>query len=268
MTDSIHWRAAPERAVPVRLVFAVGSEQPGAHALDERLEVAACKALVGQNRAARQREAFEDLCGDLALWGVGRRELKADRHSVGRADQHETKSPEKPGVRAAPAVGRVAGQLGSAGGLARLAAGHRGAVEQPQPVTEGRRFEDHLVEQPDDLRGQRADALVVAGLLGQIGKQMTQPPASEREKPPVAWTVQQHLSDGQADQLSVGDPWRMTPTATRQQDVIGKDVESNEERVEAGGHRASKVDGARTPSAFDTSTSPPRRRPRNPESII
>jgi hypothetical protein len=64
---------------------------------------------------------------------------------------------------------------------------------------------DEQVEQPDDLWRERADALVVARLLGQIGEQVPQPPPRERENTPVAATVQPHLRDVQADHLSVAD---------------------------------------------------------------
>jgi hypothetical protein len=94
------------------------------------------------------------------------------------------------------------------------------------------------------------------------------PPAGERKKPPVTGAVQQHLRDGQADQLSIRDSWWAPRPATRHEEVISKDVESDEERVEAGGHEASKVDDARTPPVFDTSTAPPRPDPANSESII
>jgi hypothetical protein len=50
-----------------RLIFAVRAQQPAAHLLDERFEVAACEALVGEDRATGQREALEDLRGDLAF---------------------------------------------------------------------------------------------------------------------------------------------------------------------------------------------------------
>jgi hypothetical protein len=52
------------------------------------------------------------------------------------------------------------------------------------------------------------------------------------------------------------------------QKVICEDVKSDEERVEAGGHVASKVDDARTPPVFDTSIAAPRRDPINSESTI
>jgi hypothetical protein len=81
---------------------------------------------------------------------------------------------------------------------------------------------------------------------------MAQPVARDRQEPPVAGTIQQHLRNRQADQLGVGDPRRPAATTARQQEVISQDVESDEERVEAGGHGASKVNDARTPPVFDT----------------
>jgi len=97
---------------------------------------------------------------------------------------------------------------------------------------------------------------------------MPQAVAGDRQKPPVPRAVQQHLRDSQTDQLGVGDARRMSWATAGQQKVIGQDVKSDEERVEAGGHWTSKVDGAATPPAFDTSTSLSRTPHRNTESII
>jgi len=97
---------------------------------------------------------------------------------------------------------------------------------------------------------------------------MPQPPAREREEPPITRAIEQHLRDRQTDQFGVCDlAWSARPT-TGQEEVIGQDVKSDEERVEADGHEASKVDDARTPPVFDTSIAPPRRHPINSESII
>src|SRR5918998_2628276 len=263
--DPLADRAEPAEAT--RLVFAIGPQQSAAHLLDHRFEVAAGEPLVSQDRATVDREALEDLRGDLAFADVGASKLKADRHPVGCADEHEPKSPVMAGVRATPTVRGVASQLRPPSGIARLAARDRSAIKQPQPVAVRRRFEDQLVEQPDDLRRQLTDALVVARLLRQIRKQVPQAVARDRQEPAVTGTIQQHLRNGQTDQLGIGNPGRPASATARQQEVIGQHVESDEERVEAGGHWASKVDGARTPSVFDTSTALSRGPARNTESI-
>src|SRR5215211_8516027 len=125
---------AAERPEARLLVLAVGAHRAAAVVGDEPLEVAAREALVGEHHAAVDRDALEDLGRRPALRDVGRRELEADRHPVRGAEQKEPKAPEEARVRAAVAVGGVAGQLGAARGRARLAAGNRGRVEQPEPV--------------------------------------------------------------------------------------------------------------------------------------
>src|SRR5215211_5507158 len=74
-------------------------------------------------------------------------------------------------------------------------------------------LEDQQVQQPGDLRRERTDALVVARLLGQIRKQVSKPPARQGQELPITWAVQQHLRDGQADQLGVSDLARAARTA-------------------------------------------------------
>ena len=83
--------------------------------------------------------AFEQFGGDLALGLVGGGELEGDRHPVRGAEQVEAEAPEEARVGGAVAVGGVAGELGALDGLARLRAGNRRRVEQPQPVAEGGR---------------------------------------------------------------------------------------------------------------------------------
>jgi len=107
-------------------------------------------------------------------------------------------------------------------------------------------LEDQQVQQPGDLRRERTDALVVARLLGQIRKQVSKPPARPGQELPITGAVQQHLRDGQADQLGVSDPARAARTAPVDEELVSQDVESDQERVEAGGHDGHLyvVDGA------------------------
>jgi hypothetical protein len=100
----------------------------------------------------------------------------------------------------------------------------------------------------DDLRDSRADraqALDVGGLLGQIREQMSEPVARDREKPSVVGDAQEHLRDGERDQLAVADLRRTSGAGARRQreeEVIDAHIKSDDEGVEVGVHAASVVD--------------------------
>jgi hypothetical protein len=133
MTDSIHWRTGPRE--PLRgFVAAIGSEEVRAESGHDLLELVAREALVGHDDVALKVDALEHLGGHDALGGVGGGQLKGDRHPVRRAQQIEPEAPEVAAVALAPAVGGMAGQLATPGGLPGLPARHRGAVQQPEVV--------------------------------------------------------------------------------------------------------------------------------------
>src|SRR3954449_8876353 len=148
-----------ERAVAAIFVAAIGAQKAGAEAGNVVLELLAREALVGDHGVALQRDAFEHLRRDLALGRVGRRQLKGDRHAVGRAEQVEPESPKEAAVAAAIAVGGAAGQLRTARSLARLAARHRRGIQQPQAVTEGVRVDRQVRDDLRDPGRQSAQAL-------------------------------------------------------------------------------------------------------------
>jgi hypothetical protein len=101
-----------------------------------------------------------------------------------------------------------------------------------------------------DRRRQRAHALVVARLLGQIRKQVPQAPAREREELAVVRNRQKHLRDGQRDELGVGDlRWMPGPPPGRQE-IVNTHVKCDDEGVEVGVHEASKVDVATSNASF------------------
>ena len=91
-----------------------------------------------------------------------------------------------------------------------------------------------------------AQALVVAGLGGQIGEQVPQPVG--RESQPVAFGAgaQQDLGDRQADQFSVRQLGRSSWPQPWSEQVVDGDVQCDDEVVETGVHEASlEVDVAR-----------------------
>src|SRR3954451_20502782 len=82
MIDSIHWRTAPSSPKRRGSSLRSGRSSRPAHLLDHGLELAAGKALISEDRAPRDGEAFKDFRGDLAFAEVGGGQLKADRHAV------------------------------------------------------------------------------------------------------------------------------------------------------------------------------------------
>lgn len=275
-TDSIHCLAPPSEPKRGASSFRSGAHQPAAVVGHELLELAPGKALVGEHDAAVDRHPLEDLGGRPALGHIGRGELETDRQPVGRAEQEEPKAPEVARVRAAIAVAGVAGQRRAPGGLARLAAGHRGRVEQPQPVTEGGRVEHQRIDDREDLRRQRADALVVARLFDEHWEEMAQAPARERKELAVVGAVEEHLGDGQRDDLGVRELGPAARPRALREEIVHPDVKCGDEGVEVGAHEASLVDvaiatpdfGALDPSPRHAEALPSKREPGNSESTI
>ena len=188
---------------------------------------------------------------DLALGSVGRGELEADRHAVRGADEVEPEAPEAARVGGAVAVGRVARELRALDGLARLGAGDRGRVEQPQPIAAGGREVGEAAAEPDDLGRQRPDALVVAGLLRDVGEEVAEAATGEAQEAPLVGAVEEDLGDGERDQLGVGDPRRAARSAALRQEIVGEHIKCGEKGVEVGEHVASLVDVAVSNAPFD-----------------
>ena len=103
----------------------------------------------------------------------------------------------------------------------------------------------HLVQQPAG----GSQSLVVAGLVGQMREQMPQPAIADPQPAVLVMAAQQHLGDGQADQLGVRQPRlaaRMPTPWVGTQQVVDGDVQCDDEVVETGVHEASlEVDVAR-----------------------
>ncbi len=241
MIDSTHWLHAAELAEPRLLALSVGAEEDRAQLAHERLKVRTGEALVGDHRVALQLDPGKHLGRDLALGGVCWRQLEGNRHPVGRAEQIEPKTPEVATVAGAISVGGVAGELASLHGLPRGADRDRSGVKQSDAVAPRRRGEGDRVQEPDDLRRQCPHPLVVAGLLGQVGEQVREVGVGEAQEAPLGGDVEQHLGDGQAGQLGVGDP-RVSPCARPAwQEFVREDVKCGQKGVKVGGHEATSV---------------------------
>jgi hypothetical protein len=91
-----------------------------------------------------------------------------------------------------------------------------------------------------------AQALVVAGLAGQVGEQVPEPGGSESEPAAFAVEPEQHLGDGQTDQLGIAELGWPARSQAWTEHVVDGDVQCDDEVVETGAHGASQeVDVAR-----------------------
>jgi hypothetical protein len=89
-----------------------------------------------------------------------------------------------------------------------------------------------------------AQALVVAGLAGQVGEQVPEPVAGEPQPVAFGAGAEQDLGEGQADQLGVGELGRSSWSQAGAEQVVDGDVQCGDEVVEVGAHETSWVDGA------------------------
>jgi hypothetical protein len=169
-------------------------------------------------------------------------------------------------------VGGPARELGALDGLTGGSARHRCGVQQPQTVVERRGDPRQLVDEQTDLRGELAQTLVIAGLFGDVGKQVSESLAGETQKPPLGMASQHDLRDGERDELRVGDLWATPCTLTGRQEIVHQHVKCGEQAVKVGVHEAtSMVDVAIATPTFDSQPMVPRApaTPRaNSESVI
>ena len=166
--DSIHWRMPPSEPKRGCSSLRSGRRSWPPSAATCCSNSAPAKPLSAITVWPGCEHALEQFGGDDALGRVRGRELEADRQPVGRAEQVEAEAPEPAAVRAAVAVAAEAGQRGAADGLAGGGARHRGRVEQPQPVAERRREPRQQRDRLQQLRRQRPQPLVEAGLAGDV----------------------------------------------------------------------------------------------------
>src|SRR6266851_1270601 len=246
-----------EVAVAGLLVLAVGAQQLGCELLDDLFELLAGEAFVADDdlvaaQLAVAAHPVEQGCGDLAFALVGGGEAETVRHPVGGTDKVEAEAPEVAGVAGAVAVGAVAGQVGALDRLPRLGARHRGGVEQPQLVAERRRAAREHVDDKADLWCERANPLVVAGLLGEIGEQVAEPPMRQTQEATLLRAVEEHLGDSERDQFRGADPRLLSRAGTLRQEIVDEDIKPDEQGVEVGRHAASLVVVALATSDFDT----------------
>jgi hypothetical protein len=137
------------------------------------------------------------------------------------------------------AIAGPAGQLAALDRLAAGAAGDRGGVQQPPLVTPGRAGHGQGLADGGDQGGGPPQAAVVGGLAAHIGKQVPESGVDRAQPAPFGAVAQQHLSDGQTDQLSVRQLGWVAWSPAGLQQLINGDVQCGDEVVETGVHEAS-----------------------------
>jgi hypothetical protein len=118
----------------------------------------------------------------------------------------QAQPPEVARVAGAVAVLGPAGQLGAVHGLPGAGALDRGRIDDPHIIGPQAGVAGQHPDQPLDRRRQPTQPLVVAGLLGQIPKQVAQMGAGIPQPAGLAGEPQQRLQHREGDQLRVADP--------------------------------------------------------------
>ena len=170
-------------------------------------------------------------------------------------------------MRGAVAVAGDAGQGAALDGRARRCAGDRGRVKQPQLVAVAGRVQGDQLKHTQDLRRQSPHSLVVAGLFGPVGEQVTEPIPRHRQETAIAGMVKQHLGDRQTDHLRIAGPGRAAGTTPLRQGIIHQHIKCREQGVEVGVHEASKGRRCKSNANFGAFATDPCPRP-NKESTI
>ena len=166
-----------------RFVFAGGrSDQRAVALLDWAAKLAAGVALVG-DRSTRRR-AVRSAAGRSATSrsSVGEARIAARWGAVRGDEQVQAHAPEAPGMLRAVAVAAGVGQLGAADRLDRSTALDRGRVEQHQVVVEAGTLAANTPISHSIVSRQSRPALAVPGLLGQLGEQVREALAGDREE--------------------------------------------------------------------------------------
>src|SRR5918995_4368802 len=199
-----------QRPEPGWLILAVGADQEGAQPSDVAFELGPGQALVGQDdRAGRQGllagGVVQQHLGDLAFAKGGAGQAPADRQAVGRGEQVQLEAPVPAAVAGVIAVAGMAPQRRALDRLAGLPTRQGRGVQQPEPVPPGRRGHGQVADGQAEVVAGGPQALVVAGLAGQVREQVAQ--AGVGKAQPVAFGAgaEQDLGDGQTDQFGVAE---------------------------------------------------------------
>src|ERR1700710_1527370 len=102
----------------------------------------------------------------------------------------------------------------------------------------------------------RAPRLWKAGLLGQLGKEVVQALAGDREEATVRGDAHDRLGDAEGRYLGIGDPAAGVPWLLGQE-IVCRAINGGAESVEVGVHRGLSVDGCFSTVDFGLSASNP-----------
>ena len=234
------------------LVFAAGANEGGVEQLDLGGELASRVPLVAEQRfTAGASAAIQEHQADLAfvdLWGT---ELQRAGRAVGAEDRVQPEPPEIPGVAGAPAVISGVRQRRTLHSLTGARALNGRRIDQQQTVGKAWALAGEHAHQPLQALGQPAATFEVSRLTWQLGKQVTQPLASDRQEPPVRRDTHDRLRDTKGDDLRVGHS-SLRVLGALGQEIVGRHINGREQQVEVGVHRDSSGSAMRLSTAdFD-----------------
>jgi hypothetical protein len=175
--DQLPQRLEQLGAGPLVLALASRPQQPETQLAEQPLELAAAGVLVGEQdlpRPGRHQPRLDrqQVQQHLALISLGPGEGDRDWQAVQGADQVQPQPPEVTGAAGAIAV------LAHPASWERLAVSRErphstgGGVHHPDVVAPQRRVRGHGSDEVAQPLGRAAQALVVAGLAGQIREQV------------------------------------------------------------------------------------------------
>jgi hypothetical protein len=140
-------------------------------------------------------------------------------------------------VAGAVAVAGPAGEVGALHGGPGPGALHRGRVDHPHRVGPQVGVDGQDPDQAFDQRQRIAQALVVAGLAGQVRKRRGQRAGHEPQPAGLGADPEQDLGDREGEEFSVGELGRSARAGGLAQPVVDLDIECGQEGVEVGRHK-------------------------------
>jgi hypothetical protein len=106
--------------------------------------------------------------------------------------------------------------------------------------------------EPLDRLSQASSSLVEAGLLGQLGEEITKVLAGDREEAAIGGDAHDRLGDAEGRDLGVGDP-ATGISGLFGQEIVCRAINDCAESVEVGVHRGLQVDGDLSTADFGLS---------------
>src|ERR1035437_5699523 len=214
----------------------------------EALELGTGIALVGQDDLTRSIGEqilvdLEQVSGHFSLVDLGICQCEGNLKTGRGADQMQSQSPEVAGVAGAIAIAGEAGEVTSSDCRTGTSTLDRGRVDHPGVVVPEVSI---LTEDPDqgvELALGLSQALVVAGLVGQIGEVPTQVLVGVAEEPGLRGEAEQRLEHRHGEELGItqpgGDTYLGPPDTKRRigrQFVVDLHVQCGSEGVHIGVH--------------------------------